>query len=94
MFLAAEENDSLTQQELCRAQARHLRSIELMRHAEAEEKKASAEKIWGQSGAQAIFGLSNDQLGFHQKAKPLNAKAAALGLEAQTLKKEAAAALF
>ena len=88
-----QENDSLTQQELCRSQARHLRSIELMRQAEAEEKKASAEKIWGQSGAQAIFGLSNDQLGFHQKAKPFNAKAAALGLEAQTLKKEAAAAL-
>ena len=90
--LEEEERESLIKQETCRFRARDLRAIELRLRAEADEKRAMAEEMRQESGAQGMFGLQKDQMGFHRQAAPFNERAAALGQKAQVLEREAEAA--
>jgi len=55
--LEEEERESLIKQETCRFRARDLRAIELRLRAEANEKRAKAERMREESGAQGMLGL-------------------------------------
>ena len=55
--LEEEERESLIKQETCRFRARELRAIELRLRDEADKKRAKAERMREESGAQGMWGL-------------------------------------
>ena len=55
--LEEEERESLIKQETCRFRARELRAIELRLRDEANKKRAKAERMREESGAQGMWGL-------------------------------------
>ena len=84
-----EDKESMAQQERCRSQAQTQRGIELRLREEAEKKRADADIRCGLSGEAGIFGLTNDQKGWHGRARPYNETAAQLDEEATALERKA-----
>ena len=81
--------ESAAQQERCRTLAQEQRSLERQFRAEAESKRADATVRCGLSGEAGILGLTKNQMGWHNKARPYNETAAQLGEEAATLERKA-----